>query len=30
MEYHMNGINFVISLAWAEGGKEAGDPMPEI
>ena len=28
MEYQMNVINFLISLAWAEGGVD--DPMPKI
>ena len=30
MEYRMNGINFLISLAWAEGGIDVGDLMLEI
>ena len=30
MEYHMNEINFLISLAWAEGGIDVGDPMAKI
>ena len=27
MEYQKNGIIFLITLAWAEGGKDVGDPM---
>ena len=30
MEYQMNEINFLISLAWAEGGRDVGDPMLKI
>ena len=30
MEYQMNEINFLRSLAWAEGGKDVGDPMLKI
>ena len=30
MEYPMNEINFLISLAWAEGGVDVGDPMPKV
>ena len=26
----MNEINFLISLAWAERGKDVGDPMLKI
>ena len=26
----MNGINFLVSLAWAEGSKDVGDLMLEI
>ena len=26
----MNGISFLISPAWAEGGRDVGDPMLEI
>ena len=29
MEHQMNGINFLISLAWAEGGIDVGDLMLE-
>ena len=27
MECRMNEINFLISLAWVEGGRDVGDPM---
>ena len=30
MEYQMNQINLLISLAWAEGGIDVGDPMLKI
>ena len=30
MELQMNQISFLISLAWAEGGIDVGDPMLEI
>ena len=30
MEYQMNEISFLISLTWAEGGIDVGDPMLEI
>ena len=30
MEYQINEINFLISLAWAERGKDVGDPIPKI
>ena len=30
MEYQMNEINFLISLAWAEGGIVVGDLMVKI
>ena len=30
MEYQMNEINFLISLAWAKGGIDVGDPTLKI
>jgi len=30
MEYQINGINFLISAAWAEGGLYVGDSMLRI
>ena len=30
MEYQTNGINFLISLAWAEGVIDVGDPIQMI
>ena len=30
MECRMNGISFLIYLAWAEGGRDVGDPMLKI
>ena len=30
MKYRMNEINLMISLAWAEGGRDVGDPMLKI
>ena len=30
MEYQKNGIIFLITLAWVEGGKDVGDPMLKI
>ena len=30
MELQMNEISFLISLAWAEGGIDVGDPMLKI
>ena len=30
MECQMNVLNFLISLAWAEGGRGVGDPMLNI
>ena len=30
MELQMNEISFLISLTWAEGGIDVGDPMLEI
>ena len=30
MESRMKEINFLISLAWVEGGRDVGDPMLKI
>ena len=30
MESRMKEINFLISLAWVEGSRDVGDPMPKI
>ena len=30
MERRMNEINFLISLAWAKGGRDVGDQMLRI
>ena len=30
MEYQIHEINFLISLAWVEGGIDVGDPMLKI
>ena len=30
MECQMNGINFLIPLAWAEGSIDVGDPILNI
>ena len=30
MQYQMNEINFLFSLAWAKGGIDVGDPMLKI